>query len=371
MAEQAPSETADRNTPALACSGGGFRATLFHCGALTRLNELGVLTRLGRISSVSGGSIATGMLAAAWPRLAIRNGAVTNLHAEVIEPLRRFCRRSIDGPSVIWGAALPGKSIGDVLADAYDELFGGAMLQDLPEKPQFTFNATNLQTGRLVRMMKGRLADYTIGEILDPDISLGVAVAASSAFPPVLSPVAIRVDPERWRFRKGAFHFGDPAYNRRLALTDGGVYDNIGLETVDGFDPVIVSDAGAPFNIEPQVQPLWLDQALRALDVATDQARSLRKRLLVAETRAQGRTYVYSGIDGNPAEYPAPQRLKADLAVTGRLARLRTRLHKFSEEEQARLVNWGWLMMDVALRSYAVKRAEPPTTLPFPDFPLA
>src|SRR5260370_305678 len=46
----------------LAMSGGGFRATLFHLGALWRLNELGYLTKLDRISSVSGGSITTGVL---------------------------------------------------------------------------------------------------------------------------------------------------------------------------------------------------------------------------------------------------------------------------------------------------------------------
>jgi NTE family protein len=36
----------------LALSGGGFRATLFHCGALWCLNELGYLPKLNRISSV-------------------------------------------------------------------------------------------------------------------------------------------------------------------------------------------------------------------------------------------------------------------------------------------------------------------------------
>ena len=41
---------------ALALSGGGFRAMLFHAGALMRLNELGILSRVARISSVSAGS---------------------------------------------------------------------------------------------------------------------------------------------------------------------------------------------------------------------------------------------------------------------------------------------------------------------------
>jgi NTE family protein len=42
---------------ALCLSGGGYRAILFHVGALWRLNELGYLPKLDRVSSVSGGSI--------------------------------------------------------------------------------------------------------------------------------------------------------------------------------------------------------------------------------------------------------------------------------------------------------------------------
>jgi NTE family protein len=53
----------------LALSGGGFRATLFHLGALWRLNELGWLPKLDRISSVSGGSITSGLLAVRWTGL--------------------------------------------------------------------------------------------------------------------------------------------------------------------------------------------------------------------------------------------------------------------------------------------------------------
>ena len=41
-------------------SGGGFRATLFHLGALRRLNEIGMLQFIDTFSSVSGGSIING-----------------------------------------------------------------------------------------------------------------------------------------------------------------------------------------------------------------------------------------------------------------------------------------------------------------------
>src|SRR5436309_1386954 len=50
-------------------AGGGFRATLFHCGALWRLNELGYLQKLDRVSRVSGGSITAGLLARIRTRL--------------------------------------------------------------------------------------------------------------------------------------------------------------------------------------------------------------------------------------------------------------------------------------------------------------
>lgn len=55
---------------ALCLSGGGYRSALFHLGALRRLNELGVLSQVDTISSVSGGSILSAFLAhrlTPWP----------------------------------------------------------------------------------------------------------------------------------------------------------------------------------------------------------------------------------------------------------------------------------------------------------------
>jgi hypothetical protein len=54
---------------ALSVSGGGYRAMLFHLGALWRLNEIGYLCKLERVSSVSGSSMAAGVLAAHWSTL--------------------------------------------------------------------------------------------------------------------------------------------------------------------------------------------------------------------------------------------------------------------------------------------------------------
>lgn len=81
----------------LALSGGGFRATLFHLGTLWRLNELGWLPKLTRITSVSGGSIAAGVLGHRWKRLTFDpQGVATNFETLITEPLRSFCQRNID-----------------------------------------------------------------------------------------------------------------------------------------------------------------------------------------------------------------------------------------------------------------------------------
>src|SRR6476619_5234143 len=72
---------------ALCLSGGGYRAMVFHLGALWRLNELGHLPKLDRISSVSGGSITAGLLGFKWSRLGFGIAQVSPaFDAEIVQP---------------------------------------------------------------------------------------------------------------------------------------------------------------------------------------------------------------------------------------------------------------------------------------------
>ena len=112
--------TTDRATPALALSGGGFRATLFHCGGLMRLNELGLLSQLGRVASVSGGSIAAAKLAVEWNRMTRQGNRFSDLDSRVIRPLRKFCSQTIDLPAGIIGTLNPFSNPGVRLARAYE-----------------------------------------------------------------------------------------------------------------------------------------------------------------------------------------------------------------------------------------------------------
>jgi NTE family protein len=89
---------------ALCLSGGGYRAMLFHLGSLWRLNEVGLLRSLVRISSVSGGSITAGVLGLAWKNLSFNAANVaTNLEDLVINPIRRLADTTIDQGSIIKG----------------------------------------------------------------------------------------------------------------------------------------------------------------------------------------------------------------------------------------------------------------------------
>lgn len=368
-----PDSQTDRTKPALALSGGGFRATLFHIGSLIRLNELKFLPKIERYSSVSGGSIAAGVLARAWNDLALVDGIATKLDQLIVQPLRKFCTQNVDTLAIAKGTFLPGWRISDVLAKIYDDdLFNKRTLDELPDRPQFVFKATNMQTGRLFRFSKRRLADYRIGEIPNPKgIRLAVAVAASSAFPPFLSPLELRLDPNLWVQLDGADLYEQLEYRTSVLLTDGGAYDNLGLETIDDFGTVLVSDAGAPFAFEPDTGLMWHQQTLRALDIATDQARGLRKRLLFAECTASRRPYSYWSIDGKIDSYKIPDSLPCDRAKTDALAKIRTRLEPFSDREQGELINWGYALADAAVRRYAIP-GEPtkPPAWPVPEHRL-
>ena len=356
----------------LALSGGGFRATLFHCGVLWRLDELGVLARLDRVSSVSGGSITAGLLALRWQALRFQGGAAPNLRELVIQPLQAFCHRTVDAPAIGLGALMPGRSASDLLQAEYAKhLFGEATLRELPDRPRFVFNATNLATGVSFRFSKPYAGDYRIGLIRDPAFPVALAVTASSAFPPFLSPVVVKMDPGAFQRVEGADLFDQVAYRERLLLTDGGAYDNLGLETVwSRYDTVLTSDAGAPFGLDLDPETSWHSQVMRALDIATTQSRGLRKRVLVDEYTRGARKGAYWGIDTDIRKYGLADALPVLPSRIRELASLRTRLDDFTDAEQGRLINWGYAVCDAAMRRHVTGGAGPAPTWPVPELRL-
>jgi NTE family protein len=358
---------------ALCLSGGGYRAMIFHVGVLWRLNEAALLPELRLVSSVSGGSITAGVLAMNWPRLTFtESGMATaqSFRAAVVEPLREMARQHVDVTAVLVGLGLPATSIADRVAKAYRQhLFGDKTLQDLPDEPMFVFNATNLETADLMRFSKPYLGDYRVGRVFEPELPLAVAVTASSAFPPFLSPCTVDLGKAHWTTERG--NMPDPTkYREKIQLSDGGVYDDLGLQAAESYDRVLVSDAGGHIKDDPSPPRDWPRHLLRVLHVMDNQVRALRKKQLVADFRAERRSGMYVGIRSHVADFHLDDALPADPEVTEELAAIPTRLDRMEEAQQERLINWGYVICDTGLRVH-VDKALRRGSLPYPDHPLS
>ena len=362
---------------ALSLSGGGYRAMIFHVGALYRLNEVGLLGKLTRISSVSGGSITAGLLGLLWSKLQFNDGKAAKFGI-FVDAIQTMADTTVDAGAVIGGIFLPG-TISDRVAKAYDDvLFKGAKLSDLPDDtgnaaPRFVINATNVQSSVLWRFSRPYMGDYRVGLVRNPDVALSTAVAASSAFPPILSPMTLPIR-QKVDATKGA-DLNRAPYTMQAVLSDGGVYDNLGLETTKRFKTLLVSDAGQKIVPEENPHHDWVRHSLRILDTIDNQVRSLRKRHLIDSYIRGDHTGTFWGIRTDFADYKlATDPLKCLTRKPAPLADIPTRLEKMPRDVQNRLMNWGYAICDAALRAHinaalqeqlGIKIADP-DKFPFP-----
>lgn len=357
---------------ALCLSGGGYRAMLFHVGALWRLNELKLLIKIRRISSVSGGSITAGALGANWRELR-RDPAdpdrfdQATFEKALVHPIRRVAEQTIDVKAIGWGLVSPWRSISDEVACYYRRyLFGDKTLQDLPDEPRFVINATNVKTGALWRFSKPYMADYRVGMVRKPDVPLSVAVAASSAFPPFLSPVSLKLDPTA--FDAGIpSEFASPEYRSEAVLTDGGVYDNLGIETAwKRYDTILVSDGGRNMAADPAPNTDWARHSYRLIELLSQQISNLRQRQLVEAFQADIRRGALWSIRTPIAKYGLADTLNCPPDHTAELAETPTRLACLPSPVQERLINWGYAACDAAVRRYFLSDASVPASFPYP-----
>lgn len=338
----------------LCLSGGGYRAMLFHAGSLARLNEAGWLPKLTRVTSVSGGSIVAAQLGLRWQHLRFdADGRAENFADEVLTPVVALSRVGIDAAAVLKSLFLPG-TVSKRVATAYDRhLFHGATLQDLPDDdhgPRFIILATNLTNGTLWRFSRPYMRDWKTEAILNPTVALAQAVAASSAFPPVLSPSILELP-------GGVEH----------TLTDGGVYDNLGLEpVVKNCHTVLVSDGGGMFTEQERPHRDWIRGTIRVLMVMDVEVRRLRRRQVVGALAAGQRAGAFWAINSLRSSFPAVGGIACPPDRTNALARVATRLAKIERRTAEAVVNWGYLAADSALRSYVDPATPIGEALPYP-----
>jgi len=212
----------------LTFSGGGFRATLAALGVIRLLADAGLLAQVRYVSSVSGGSVANGIMAKAWPEVRKAGYTSAAVDAHIIDPIvDKVSSRSLKHKLVrnIW-RIIGSKNRTELLADAFDDWwFDGLDLEQLDPEVRWIINAANVRTGVRFGFERDVLGDYVIG--LAPTSGTGVrlatAAAASAAVPGAFARLELPDD----------IPFPCAAERGRPSLLDGGVYDNTGLEALD------------------------------------------------------------------------------------------------------------------------------------------
>lgn len=412
-AHHGPSWRGPRRGTALCLSGGGFRAALFHLGALRRLNELGMLGQLRTVSAVSGGSIPAMLLAdprLEWPSahdLSESIDSADEVEADpsapplpipgpvpgglfsaqrvkgfeeyVAEPLYRLTRHNLRTRALVagWGPRLGRRS------DASARRLADQLVEHIPwwaaemrsgqraSGPAIVVEATELAHGvnwtfadARAHPPHGRVGDYRLG-YGDPPPGLRMAdvVASSSAYPPYFAPFDL--DARGLELSGGKVGQMDPTAGARLQhtiqLLDGGIYDNLALEPVwREHAGVLVSDGGAVFRARSARTPFG--RILHVISIAAGGGEVTRLRWLHSAFNwgvLEGATWA---MDSRvPQSYP--------VEVAAQINQVRTDMDAFTADEQKILERHGYGVADSAIRRHAPQLIlrDAPAQYPHPE----
>lgn len=245
-----------RRAIGVALSGGGHRATLWGLGALLYLVDAGKGSDIACVSSVSGGSLAN-----AWVGLRVDLRSATP--AEFRRETRPVAMAAATGGTV-WAAPLTFAYLGLVAAilvaavvlsfflrgwtsaamwigvilavgwlaqqrawvcaKAFDRtLFNDARLTDLHTAIDHVICSCDVQSAEQVYFSGRFVCSYRHGWGRPANLPLSRAVQASASLPGAFSLASLSTAPHM-------FVEGAQAHVKRLLLTDGGAYDNMGTE---------------------------------------------------------------------------------------------------------------------------------------------
>ena len=293
----------------IAMSGGGLRAAVFHFGTLARLAEDDLLENVTFVSTVSGGSLAMGLilthsggtfpsskdyLSKTVPQL---KGLITG-----VDPGKVFRRRVLTSIPLIVR-----RTANDFARQLESSWNVSLNVKDLPETPRWLINAACYETGKNWRFMKKRMGDYEFGSTSEPDIPISAAMAASSAIPFLIGPYVLDTEDLEW-FKYDDFNKTyaiEPPF-AKVHLYDGALYDNHGLEALNKrkkseIDFLVVSNgsekiADKRFRLGPK-------SYFRMIEIVYRQSVSLYSRSFISHyLGCLGRDGTYFQF-GNSAQY--------------------------------------------------------------------
>jgi predicted acylesterase/phospholipase RssA len=363
---------------ALALSGGGFRAAIFHLGVIRRLEELGIMKDVDSISSVSGGSIiAAYYVCEMETRLrpidpSLWRDAVTRvtIFESIAEDFLKAVDHNLRTRALIFTPffhpilfiktlALRAFRVGarsELIQREYDKWFyDGDTIDQLPSVtpdkthaeeqvlygPRVILNTTSLLTGERVSFSREPNSAMTEMKLSNKNsLPLSLVVGASSGVPVLFPPTHI---------------LGD-------TLVDGGVADNQGLEalleherskagTAVG-EVLLVSDASGQLEALNMISSSEAKVFGRVNDILQFQVRSKLVDLLV-RWKGDGGLGLYFGFVHlflNLKDRGVAARLPSEMIPA--VARIRTDLDQFSLVEREALMYHGYTLIDAQIRQY-------------------
>ena len=337
----------------LSLSGGGSRAMAFHLGCLRAMHDRGILSKVDVISTISGGSVIGAMYAYSHDPFEdfelrvqdiLRKGFVSSISRRLVLSHRLI---QVLGTNLIAGTAafaafgsrsglsllercIPktsraGKQMSGSLqpplrrwysrTSAFEKtlkdlLYGDdLMTSNRRDNLNVVVNACELRTGTAFRFGSRETGNSRFGFVTPNEIEVALAVAASAAFP-VLLPAIDR------KYKFTPLNGGEQTENR-VVLTDGGVYENLGVTCMEpGRDPRFSSNVYSPeYIICCDAGPGQFDATAHPYGWATRMARSFSATHRQVQTGIQSRLhgwrqsehlkgFVYSYLGQNDSRLP-------------------------------------------------------------------
>lgn len=273
----------------LCLSGGGSRAVAFHLGCMRALNDLGLLEKVKIISTVSGGSIIGGLYAYS-----------STSFEEFEQKVFKFLQTGLDKTiwlkyfgtlyfllaALNWILIVSASILGQAMFKVFnykpswlsiqryfsrtkifieylnEKLFDNKNLNDLKnDHLKIVINATELVTCKAFRFGSNNVSHWTYGSVDPSTITVAKAVGCSAAYPLLLPSLD-----DVFEFQRKN---SETKYSQRVVLTDGGVYENLGLSPLlPGRDKnfgykaekcniIIACDAGNKFE-DTSTHPQWI-----------------------------------------------------------------------------------------------------------------
>ncbi len=387
----------DNRRVGLALSGGGSRAIAYHLGCLRALYDRGVLPQVDVLSTVSGGSVIGAMYAYSADSFdefdrrvctVLQDGMVGMIAREMFfSPLAFKIGATLLGSRIPAIGALGLRKVAGAVeahllrgqktagswsqrvqppfrrwasrTDAFAQglryqLFGNTIMTDRRRGDvNIVINACELRTGSAFRFGNQESGTWRLGTLQENKVDVALAVAASAAYPLLLPALDRHLD---FVSRQG------DERRERVILTDGGVYENLGISAMapdrsalystNVFRPeyIVCCDAGRG-DLDDSLLPFGLgSRAARSFEAVHRQVQhGLQAQLHMWQRSGAIRGFVYSYLGQQDKRLPF---VPSGLIARSEVEHYPTDFSPMSKSDRERLAGRGYQLTRLLLDHY-------------------